>query len=235
MEKMPQNNIDGATHSERRENRNRYLCSRIRENVHGAEDEILLENEKMIVAIARETVAAYGTDRMATCNIEQDDLAQEGRIALLNAAGSYEPDKDISFSTYAYTVIKNAMCDLVRKGQADFESHMISTGSDRVFLDEGSDEDEGLLENERQYLGGDDPTGDLAVHHVIIEKMGNRLLKLKLRKFRLIEFRYGLRSREYQTWAAASRHFGLNEHYLMSIENEALKELREGMNDGKIV
>ena len=61
------------------------------------------------------------------------------------------------------------------------------------------------------------------------------MLGLKPRKYRLIEFRYGLKSREYKSWAATSEHFGLNEHYLMAIEKDALKELREGMNDGRII
>ena len=38
-----------------------------------------------------------------------DDLIQEGLMGLMSAIKSYKPEKDVKFSTYAMTCIKNRM------------------------------------------------------------------------------------------------------------------------------
>lgn len=46
---------------------------------------------------------------------EQDDLLQEGLLALYSAAVTYEEDKGASFRTYAGVCVQNRMADAVRR------------------------------------------------------------------------------------------------------------------------
>ncbi len=48
-------------------------------------------------------------------NVEIDDLIQEGVIALLQAAEKYDPRYGATFKTFAYTRVKGAMIDYLRK------------------------------------------------------------------------------------------------------------------------
>ncbi len=48
-----------------------------------------------------------------------EDFMQEGLIALCNAVKSYDPDKNIKFSTYAATCIKNRIKDIFKAAGRD--------------------------------------------------------------------------------------------------------------------
>ncbi|MGC8820879.1 MAG: FliA/WhiG family RNA polymerase sigma factor [Fervidobacterium sp.] len=48
-------------------------------------------------------------------NVELDDLIQEGVIALLQAVEKYDPRHGATFKTFAYTRIKGAMLDYLRR------------------------------------------------------------------------------------------------------------------------
>jgi len=49
------------------------------------------------------------------CSVQVDDLIQAGMIGLLEAAGSYRPDRGASFDTYAGIRIRGAMLDEIRR------------------------------------------------------------------------------------------------------------------------
>ena len=51
--------------------------------------------------------------------LDQDDMEQEGLIALPRAIRSFRPEKGILFWTYAETAVRNAITDYVRKIQAE--------------------------------------------------------------------------------------------------------------------
>lgn len=50
---------------------------------------------------------------------EQDDLVQEGSIALVKAIRTYKPEKGANFKTYATTCIKNSFNTLVQNDRAE--------------------------------------------------------------------------------------------------------------------
>lgn len=47
--------------------------------------------------------------------VDGDDLRQEGLLALLTAAASFDPDRGVAFTTYARTVVTHAMAGALRR------------------------------------------------------------------------------------------------------------------------
>jgi RNA polymerase sigma factor (sigma-70 family) len=222
------------TAEERKDNRNNELCRLIRENDLEAETRLLMENEGLVIRVAYSVQTRRNIN--SSDGIDQDDLMQEGRIALLTAAKTYDESRNAKFSTYAYEIIKNAMMDLCDYGQSSFERHMEDMGLTRLFLDAADPRT-----NESVLCGGGtdvewhDPTGNLAVLHVMLEKMRNRLITLPERMRRLLAYHYGLTSGEAKSISESAAYFHLTEKYLRAIERHTLVILRDMMNDGKIV
>lgn len=218
------------------DSRNRKLCELAKQNDLFAQTEILLANEGLIKGLAQSLAVAHDIDINHYAGIEMDDLLQEGRFALLEAAKSYDLKSQTKFSTYAYTVAGNAMRDLCRKGDSSFERQLVNHGIVQVFLNDNPVDEDGVPEAEKISDGRIlDPVGDEAVLCVMIQKMRNRLELLPARERRLLMYRYGIESLEYKTIEETAAFFHLTEKYLQIIETRALRVLRDGMNDGKIV
>jgi len=75
------------------------------------EDSLIKEYKHLVDIIYRKQFSAS--------SISEQDLKQEGMIALLNAARTFNTDKGIKFETYASTVIRNRMTDIIRKEKTD--------------------------------------------------------------------------------------------------------------------
>ncbi|MBQ7973644.1 MAG: sigma-70 family RNA polymerase sigma factor [Clostridia bacterium] len=67
------------------------------------------EHERMIRAIVRTAMRKY-----EVVDIEEEDLFQEGTLALLKAEKTYKPDGGAKFETYASVVIHNRIVDIIR-------------------------------------------------------------------------------------------------------------------------
>ncbi len=70
---------------------------------------------------------------------------------------------------------------------------------------------------------------------VMLEKMRNRLKMLPDRQRRLLAYRYGLKSMECKTISETAAFFNMMEKFIEEIERGALKTLRDGMDDSKII
>lgn len=216
--------------------RNKKLCELVKKNDLFAQTEILIANEGLISQLAKSLSITHDIDINHYAGIEMEDLLQEGRFALLEAAKSFDLNSGTKFSTYAYTVAGNAMRDLCRKGDSSFERQLVNRGIVQVFLDDNPVDEDGIPVAEKISDGRiHDPVGDEAVLHVMIQKMRNRLKLLPARERRLLMYRYGIEALEYKSIAETAAFFHLTEKYLQVIETRALKVLRDGMNDGKIV
>jgi RNA polymerase sigma factor (sigma-70 family) len=212
------------------------LCRLIKNNDLLAENKLLMKYEALIVRLAGSMEVAYDLDLNHWGGIEKDDIIQEGRIALLRAAQTYDDTCNTKFFTYAYTIIQNAMTDLCRKGISAFENRMIESGMTLIFLDQDYSSNEYDVHiTETISTGEFNPTARLAVLHVMLEKMYKRLTILPPRQRRLLAYRYGLGSLECKSISETAAYFHLTENYLKDIEAKALTTLREGMNDGRIV
>ena len=215
---------------------NRKLCNLIRNNDLLAETQLLMENEALIVGLAGSMEVDYDLDLNHWGGIEKDDIIQEGRIAMLRAAQTYDERDDTKFSTYAYTIVKNAMTDLCRKGISAFENRIIESGMTLVFLDEDYSKNEFDVHITETVPDKEfDPTARLAVLHVMLQKLLNRLVMLPDRQKRLLAYHYGLGTLQCNSISETAAYFHLTENYVKELEAKALATLRNGMNDGKIV
>jgi len=218
--------------AERKNRRNIELCRKIKENDLESETRILMENEGLIAQIAKSIKARRVIN--SSDGFNEDDLIQEGRIAMLTAAKAFDESRSTKFSTFAYEIIRNAMSDLCDHCQSSFERHMEAMGLTRLFLDDAE-----VTEKELYGKGSDvqfqDTTGNLAVLHVMLQKLHNRLEMLPAREQRLLMYHYGVGTMEFKTISETAAYFHLTEKYLRLIEAKAIEKLRAGMNDGKIV
>jgi len=214
--------------------RNRQLCELVKLNDLRAETKLLLANEGLIVRIAADLEASLNIEENHFGGIERDDILQEGRIALLTAAKEFDPTRENKFSTYAYVVVRRKMLDLCEKGFSSFEKDLWEDGVIQVFLDENPIDDDGIpLVETISYEGMD--TGSLAVLHVMLEKMNNRLKMLPDRERRILIYHFGIGALEGETIARTAAYYHYTEDMIRAIEKNALKKLRDGMNDGKII
>ena len=227
--------MENKTHELRQDKRNRELCKKIKENDLEAETRLLAENEGLVRKLTSTSEMVRAMEDAKYGGIDIDDILQEGRIAMLRAAQSYDENAGAEFSSYAYASMRNAMTDLCRKGLSAFEKRMIDSGLTRVFLDDKPIDKDDVKISDRNSIEWHDPTGNLAVLHVMLEKMRNRLQMLPDRLRRLLMYRYGLSVIECKTVSETAAFFNLTERYVAEIEKQALKTLKDGMNDGKIV
>lgn len=133
-----------------------------------------------------------------------------------------------------YVVVRRKMLDLCEKGFSSFDKDLWEDGVIQVFLDENSIDDDGIsLVETISYEGMD--TRSLAVLHVMLEKMHNRLQMLPAQERRILIYHFGIEAPEGETIARTAAYYHYTEDMIRAIEKNALKKLRDGMNDGKII
>ena len=94
------------TKAERKDRHNRELCILAKQNDLRAQTELLLENEGLIMQLAKSLEIMHDLDVNHYAGIELDDIMQEGRVALLEAAKSYDVTSATKFSTFASVVMQ---------------------------------------------------------------------------------------------------------------------------------
>ena len=175
-------------------------------------------------------------DLLGFWGIEFDDLLQVGRLAVYEASMSYDLTAEIRFSTYAFTIVRNVIFDLCRKASSVFECQVLDDGNELVYLDDNPVDEDGIPICEKHSDSREsDPVGDEVVRRITVLKLLKRLELLSLREQMVISYRYGLKNGEYKTIPEAAAYFHLSERHLRKIEEGALKKLRKGMYDGKVV
>lgn len=223
------------TKTERKDEHNKELCSLVKQNDPHAQTLLLLENEGLILQIARELEAIHEIDINHYGGIELEDILQEGRIAMIEAAKSFEPSTGVKFTTFAYKVMRNAMNDLCRKGDSSFEHRLAYDGNAQVFLDDDPTDEDGVPEQEKIPSGDiPDPVGNLVVRRLRSERLWNFFCGLSEREQKILSFRYGLIAfEEEKSIPETAKYFHLSKNYLKSIEKKALDKLRREIHDDK--
>ena len=228
----------GEIEIDKKDIRNRELCALAKENDLQAQTQLILENEGIIVKLAKSFEVAYDLDINRYGGIELDDLLQEGRLAMLEAARTFRPEFDIKFSSFAYTVVKRRIMDLCGKGAASFECKLDDDFRTHVFLDDNPADEEGHSVSEKIQDGRvHDPAGDHAVLNVMVQKLYNRMDLLTARERKILIYHYFISEADSEPEAIkeTAKQFHLTEGLVRKTEKDALEKLEEGMNDKKIL
>lgn len=68
-----------------------------------------LEHDRLVRMVIRALIRKYGIN-----GVDEEDLFQEGRLALLKAEKTYKQQNKAKFETYASVVIRNHILDFIR-------------------------------------------------------------------------------------------------------------------------
>lgn len=71
-------------------------------------NQLVIENKKLVYKVYNEIRKKFDTSQY------EEDLIQEGLVALITAARAFSPDLNLSFSTLAYTAIRNQMLKFLK-------------------------------------------------------------------------------------------------------------------------
>lgn len=83
---------------------NEELCALARDGDEGAVESILKNNIGFLRSWANQYSLQYGE-----YGVEDNDLIQEGRLALVETVGSYDPGMGYKYLTYAGKSVRNGM------------------------------------------------------------------------------------------------------------------------------
>ncbi len=124
------------------------LLKKNNKNVDKEIASLLNASEKLIEGIALNTKKDTGSNDIGFL-----DLVQEGQIGLYNAINSYNPEKDVIFTTYAGTCIKNKILDYIRK-ESSFQKNIVyQNDDDREYpKDPSKTPEEELIEKEEKLV-----------------------------------------------------------------------------------
>ena len=95
---------------------NEQLCAMIREDSEWAKDQLIYQNEGFIRMTAGKFYRKYTLKHDLSYD-DFKDMIQEGRIALLKAAETYETGHGAGFLSYAKTFLFHAAADYIRRAE----------------------------------------------------------------------------------------------------------------------
>ncbi len=149
-----------------------------------------------------------------------EDLISIGTIGLIKAVGSFDPDKNIKFATYATRCIENEILMYLRKvGQQRNE-----TSIDEA-LNTDSDGNELLLSDvlvtEQDIVGKQLETADEKNTLLLAVK------RLPEKERIIIEMRFGLFGSEERTQKEVADTLGISQSYISRLEKKIIRNLRD--------
>ena len=177
-------------------------------------------------------LVAYIVSKHYSESRDTEDLISIGTIGLIRAAETFDPSKEISFSTYASTCIKNQIKMYFRKNK-----HR----SSEVYLNDPIDSDKNGNEITLADIFSDDVCVDDEVDLKIDKEKLYRFVNNVLddRERRIIVMRYGLtvdgKAANPLTQRETSNKLGISRSYVSRIEKRAIDKLREEFDKKEIL
>jgi RNA polymerase sporulation-specific sigma factor len=101
-----------------------------------------------MTAVNYERLVRVIVRRFGNTGIAEDDLFQEGMIALLKAKKTYDEHQGVKFETYAAAIIRNRLIDIVRGKRLRTETESGGTQADMLTGRTLQDEVELIEKNE---------------------------------------------------------------------------------------
>lgn len=205
--------VQDATHFPRaltKEEEN-ALVKKIKLGDENARNELIEHNLRLVAHVVK---------KFNNCG-EADDLIGVGTIGLIKAIKSYNPDKNVTLSTYASRCIENEILMLLRSSKKHLKTQSLEEvvasdkdGNELTFGDTLEDNDEGVDEIiSRKYLMKD-------IKKIIAEKLTER-------EQIIINLRYGLTGEPPMPQREVAKRLNISRSYISRIEVKALQIIRE--------
>lgn len=175
-----------------------------------ARELLIVHNLRLVVFIAK---------KFDTSGVGLEDLISIGTIGLMKAVGTFRPDKNIKFATYASRCIENEILMFLRKA---------SQYRGEISIDEPLNVDwdgnELLLSD---VLGTDE---DIVSRGIEWESERETLLAavddLPPREREIMELRFGLRGKKELTQKEVADRIGISQSYISRLEKKIIRKLR---------
>ena len=157
--------------------------------------------------------------------LDQDDMEQEGLIALPRAIKSFRPEKGILFWTYAEAAVRNAITDYVRKIQAERIAlgEMISLNADH---DDSDEEKNGRTFKETLQNDYVKTPEQIYLEKERLEEIHSALRHLSRREQDYLCYRFGFDDDEYHGREETAHHFYLSTSRAKKLEASALDNFK---------
>ena len=205
--------VQDATHFPRaltKEEEN-ALVKKIKLGDENARNELIEHNLRLVAHVFK---------KFNNCG-EADDLIGVGTIGLIKAIKSYNPDKNVTLSTYASRCIENEILMLLRSSKKHLKTQSLEEvvasdkdGNELTFGDTLEDNDESVDEIiSRKYLMKD-------IKKIIAEKLTER-------EQIIINLRYGLTGEPPMPQREVAKRLNISRSYISRIEVKALQIIRE--------
>lgn len=215
--------LEGGSYPRQLTKKEEQEClKRVSEGDEGARNRLIEHNLRLVAYIVNKH---YGDSK------EQEDLVSIGTIGLIKAAETFNPEKAISFSTYASTCIQNQIKMYFRKTKRQ---------SSEVYMNEPIDTDK----NGNEITIADIFKDDVCVDEEVDLKMNMEKLYryvnsvLDDRERVIISRRYGLMATDGTVSLPLAQRevakiLGISRSYVSRIEKRALEKLRAAFEEGE--
>ncbi|MEA5002961.1 MAG: sigma-70 family RNA polymerase sigma factor [Christensenella sp.] len=159
--------------------------------------------------------------KYANYQVKKEELVSVGSIGLIKAAESYDATKNVKFSTYASTCIKNEMLMYLRSNLH---------AAKEISLDETmarADDDlklEGLLGTDK------DTVWDVVERQENQKLLEEMLTHLSAQQQEIMNYRFGLKGYPEKTQKEVAHLMGLSQSYISKVEKQILSSMRNKVN-----
>lgn len=187
----------------------------------------LNEEEKRYYAQGTIAMVYHIVGKFQSSGAENDDLVGSGMIGLTKALNSFDKDRDIKFSTYAFTCIRNEILHFLRKENV-YNYNVVLSGSGISTDDEGNVLTiEDIKGTNKDFVeSGIELSDDLILLYEKIELLNEK------EKFVLIH-RFGLKGAKILTQSEVGQILGMSQPYICRMEKGIRKKLFKSL-EGKI-
>lgn len=200
---------------------NEELCVLARDGQRWAREQ-LVENNLPFVRKVAHSLWSKNPDWNRALGVEEEDLFQEGCLALDGCVDRFEPSLGNKFLSYAAPAIRNAMLDTVAEAQSRFEGRH---ANDLVRLDSLRQEDQQPFSNFVADPYQQDPER-IYLRKETIREVRAALQKSGARLCTWLFFRFGFTDDKEHSVAETARHFHLSVPRGKATDKMALQTVR---------
>ncbi len=207
---------------------NEELCILAKAGNRDAKELLIQNNDGFIkdLALKYDAKLHFGS---STLIIDENDLIQEGRIALVRSIDSYDESTQLKFLTYAGTAIKHAMNDCVTEAFSSYEERMTDVKEDlqytRISLNRYTRTEELIMSADSiASITTMQPEKHLFRKEKIWE-FYHALNTISEREFCYLNYRFGIEDGEEKPQNQAAKYFGLSLSRAKALEELAIDNL----------